>query len=142
MESCPRSKFGTACQLAYTRALDAGVAAMNAVEFLNSLWRRKPDALVLLIWFRDGKKVYWFPGIEAAAEFIVKGHKRDVYIGVGLSSSDNGENRRCKSDEVAGIAGMWADFDLKSAAHANKALPASIEDALTIIPPDLPPTIT
>jgi hypothetical protein len=115
---------------------------MTPLEFLNLLWRGKPDALFLLLWLRDGKKSHWFRGIEAAAEFIHNGHNRDVYIGVGLSPSDNGDNRRCKSDEVAGIAGVWADFDLRSAAHANKALPGSIEDALTIIPPDLPPTIT
>jgi hypothetical protein len=103
--------------------------------------RAEPEALFLLIWVLNGKKSYWFRQIDTAAALIEKGRTNDVYVGVGLSASDNGDNRRCRSDEVAGIAGMWADFDLLSAAHANKALPGSIEAALTIIPPDLPPTI-
>jgi hypothetical protein len=39
-----------------------------------------------------------------------------------------------------GIVGLWADLDLKSEAHSKSALPATVEDALSILPPILPPT--
>ena len=113
---------------------------MTPLEFLKLLWGNKPDALFLLIWVLHGKKSHWFQQIDGAASFIENGHSRDVYVGVGLSPTANGENQRCKSENVAGITGLWADFDLSSAAHP-KALPRTIEEALKIIPTDLPPTI-
>jgi hypothetical protein len=113
---------------------------MNPLEFLSFLWRNKPDALFLLIWVLIGKKSYWFQDIESATAFIESGHSHDVYVGVGLSPSANGENQRCKSEDIAALTGFWADFDLHSPAH-KKPLPHTIEEALKIIPPDLPPTI-
>ena len=65
---------------------------------------------------------------------------RDLYIGVGFSDRDHGEFRRCPSAEIAGIVGLWADIDLKSAAHANKALPTSIESGRACLPADVHPT--
>jgi putative DNA primase/helicase len=44
------------------------------------------------------------------------------------------------SDDVAGISGFWADLDLKSEAH-TKALPATIAEAISIIPECMPPTV-
>ena len=51
-----------------------------------------------------------------------------------------GASRRCSSNEVAGIVGLWADLDLKSDAHKKTALPATIEDAFKILPEQFPPT--
>ncbi|OFV98393.1 MAG: hypothetical protein A3H28_02550 [Acidobacteria bacterium RIFCSPLOWO2_02_FULL_61_28] len=65
----------------------------------------------------------------------------DVYVGVGLASRDYGPAHRCGSDEIAGITGFWADFDLRSDAHNKKALPPTIADALSVIPATMPPTI-
>ena len=45
------------------------------------------------------------------------------------------------SEEITGLTGMWSDLDLRSDAHSRKALPATIEQALTILPSALPPTI-
>ena len=61
-------------------------------------------------------------------------------MGVGLSGQDYGAFRRCPSNEVAGIVGLWADLDLKSDPHPRAALPATIEDALKILPEQFPPT--
>jgi len=66
--------------------------------------------------------------------------QRDLYVGVGLSGKDYGSSRRCPSNEVAGIVGLWADLDLKSDAHKKDALPPTIEDALKILPGQFPPT--
>ena len=112
---------------------------MTPLEFLNMLWGAKPARLYILIWTRDGKQSHWFPDVTAAAKFVST-HNRDTYVGVGLSDRDYGLHHRCKSEQIAGISGLWADFDLRSDAHA-KPLPATIEEALSLIPGDIPPTI-
>ena len=112
---------------------------MTPLEFLTMLWDAKPADLYILIWERDGKQSHWFRDLGAGAKWVAA-HSSDVYVGVGLSGCDYGPHRRCPSEKVAGIAGLWADFDLRSEAH-TKPLPATIEDALSLIPDGLPPTI-
>jgi hypothetical protein len=97
---------------------------MTPHEFLEQLWAEKPSDLYLLIWTLQDKRSRWFRNIEQAAAAVAQ-TPQDVYVGAGLSPRDYGPSRRCPSEEIAGIAGLWADFDLRSAAH-KKALPATI----------------
>jgi hypothetical protein len=113
---------------------------MTPLCFLDLLWQHKPEDLYLLIWTLHDKKSHWFREIQAGSEFVFDTRGSDVYVGVGLAARNYGAKNRCPSDEIAGICGFWADFDLKSDAH-SKCLPATIEDALTIAPAVLPPTI-
>ena len=113
---------------------------MSPLNFLNLLWQFKPDELYILLWTLQDKCSHWYRDIAAAAEFVLKARGLDVYVGVGLSSADRGPTHRCVSDDVAGISGFWADLDLKSEAH-TKALPATIVDAISIIPECMPPTV-
>jgi hypothetical protein len=112
---------------------------MTPHEFLEQLWADKPSDLYILIWTLRDKRSRWFRNFEEAAAAVVE-TQQDVYVGAGLSPRDYGPSRRCPSEEIAGIAGLWADFDLKSEAH-KKALPATIPDALSIIPAVMQPTI-
>ena len=114
---------------------------MTPLEFLNLLWQYKPEDLYLLIWTLADKRSYWHRDITESAEAVERASGRDVYVGVGLASRDYGPAHRCGSDEIAGLAGFWADFDLRSDAHSKKALPVTIPDALSIIPASMPPTI-
>jgi hypothetical protein len=115
---------------------------MTPLEFLAHLWQDKPEEHFVLVWTHPDKRSRWFTKIDAAAEYIaaVNGGK-DVYVGVGLAGKDYGPAHRCASEEITGLTGMWADLDLLSDAHSKKALPQSIEQALTILPPSMPPTI-
>jgi hypothetical protein len=113
---------------------------VTPADFLNLLWQFKPKEMYVLIWTLHDKCSHWYCDVAAAAEFVVKAHGLDVYVGVGLSRADRGPTQRCVSDDVAGISGFWADFDLKSEAHA-KALPATIAEAISIIPECMPPTV-
>jgi len=110
-------------------------------DFLRLLWHGKPEDLYILIWTRLDKASYWFRDIAAAAEFVQKACGIDVYVGVGLARRDYGRMNRCPSGEVAGIVGVWADIDLRSDAHPRTTLPTTIEQALSILPTDLPPTL-
>jgi hypothetical protein len=108
--------------------------------FLEALFAGKPDELYLLLWTLPEKRSHWFQDIEDAIKFAESRRERDLYVGVGLSGKDYGANHRCPSNEVAGIVGLWADLDLKSQAHARTALPATVEEALQILPEQVPPT--
>ncbi len=114
---------------------------MTPLEFLKLLWLNKPEGQFVLLWTLPEKRSRWFRELAAAAEYVSSVHGRDVYMGVGLSKQDHGPAHRCVSDEVATISGFWADLDLRSEAHTTKALPATIADALSIIPASMQPTI-
>lgn len=110
-------------------------------SFLQSLFADKPGESYILIWTLADKRSHWFREIDEAASFIDSVHDRDVYVGVGLSPRDFGATHRCPSDKILGLVGFWADLDLKSEAHAKTKLPATIEDALSVIPPTMSPTV-
>jgi len=114
---------------------------MTPLEFLNQLWQYKPEDQYILIWTLPDKRSRWFINISDAAEYVasVSGAK-DVYVGLGLAGKDYGPMRRCVSGEVTGIAGIGSDFDLLSEAHGKKALPRTVQEALSILPPGMEPS--
>jgi hypothetical protein len=114
--------------------------APEVTLFLKALFAGKPDDLHVLLWTFPEKRSNWFQNVESAIQFAESMRQRDLYVGVGLSGQDYGASRRCPSNEVAGIVGLWADLDLKSDAHPKAALPATIEDAIKILPEQFPPT--
>jgi hypothetical protein len=110
-------------------------------EFLHLLWGAKPDDQHVLLWTLPDKRSHWFLDVNTAAEFAsIIGQHKDVYVGVGCSNAQFGPARRCKSEEITGLAGLGSDLDLFSAAH-RKPLPATISDAMKILPAELPPSI-
>ena len=115
---------------------------MTALDFLKLLWLEKLTSLLILVWTLRDKRSHWFQDIAAAARFVESVRGQDVYMGYGLSPEDYGPIHRCPSENIISIAGAWADLDLHSEAHNTKPLPHTIDDALTIIPSDLPPSIT
>ena len=113
----------------------------DAQRFLESLLKGKPDGLLALVWTLHDKKSRWVKSLAEAVELSKSLCKRDLYIGVGLSPRDFGPTSRCKSDEIAGLLGLWMDIDFNSDAHSKKALPKTIEEALSLIPDEMPPTL-
>lgn len=111
--------------------------------FLEALFAGKPAELYLLIWTLRGdqKRSCWFRDVQLAAAYSDSLRACNVYVGVGLSPADFGEFNRCKSDDVAGIIGIGADIDLHSDAHPKGSRPSTIEQALSILPPEFPPSI-
>lgn len=108
--------------------------------FLEALFSGKPAALYLLIWTLPEKESRWFQVVAAAVDYVESLPAHDAYVGVGLASQDYGPMRRCESREIAGLFGVWTDIDLRSDAHAKGALPGTVEQALSILPSELPPT--
>jgi len=114
---------------------------MTPLEFLNELWQYKPEDQHILIWTLPDKRSRWFTSVPAAAEYVAGLKQCDVYVGIGLAGKDHGPAHRCVSDQITGLAGIGADFDLASEAHAKKALPKTVQQAISIIPPAFAPTI-
>lgn len=117
---------------------------MTIREFLETLWGNKDEETYILIWTGQDKRSRWFQEVDAAAEYVGSEACRGkcVFVGLGASKTDNGATHRCKSEEIAAICAVWVDLDLKCEAHQGKALPGTVEDAISILPPDMPPTVT
>jgi hypothetical protein len=113
----------------------------NPRWFLEALFAGKPDELYLLIWTLADKRSRWFRSVEEAVQCAETLRNSDAYIGVGLSRQDYGPSHRCPSSQIAGLVGLWADLDLRSDAHPKSALPATIAEALSILPRELPPSL-
>jgi len=112
----------------------------SARQFLEALFANKPEELRILIWMLADRGSRWFRDVDSAIGFAESASEQDVYIGVGLSEKDYGPDRRCPSKKIAAIGGLWVDIDLRSDAHPKTTLPCTIEEALSLLPTDLPPT--
>jgi hypothetical protein len=110
-------------------------------RFLEALFAGKPGDLHILLWTLPEKESRWFRAVNEAIRCAESLSARDLYVGIGLATHDHGPKQRCKSEEIAGIVGMWADLDLRSDAHRKAALPANLDQALSILPPEFPPSI-
>jgi hypothetical protein len=121
----------------------ANPAESAARSFLTALFANKPATAYILIWTLRGevKRSRWFLDVNLAAPYVESVSGCNIYVGIGLSPSDFGEFNRCDSENVAGLIGLGADIDLSSDAHPKGARPTTIEQALSILPPKLPPTI-
>lgn len=117
---------------------------MTSREFLEILWQYKPEEMYILVWTGQDKRSRWFQEVDAAAEYVASDacRGRCVFVGLGASKTDNGATRRCTSDEIAALCAFWTDLDIRCEAHRNKALPGTVEDAISILPADMPPTVT
>jgi hypothetical protein len=117
---------------------------MTPLEFLYLLWADKPPDDYVLIWTHQGdtlKLSHWRQNLNQAAQVIAGSLHLDCYLGVGLSASDRGKHFRCPSEEITAIAGVWQDFDLAGPIHPKKALPATLAEALSVIPAEFPPSL-
>src|SRR5689334_15586660 len=130
-----------ACRPSARRRGHRGRTRVTPLDFFNLLWLDKLASLFILVWTLRDKRSHWFRDVAAAARFVESVHGQDVYMGYGLSPEDYGPTHRCPSESIVSITGAWADLDLHSEAHKTKPLPHTIEDALTIIPSDLPPSL-
>lgn len=115
---------------------------MTPLSFLDLLWHCKAQEHYILLWTLQDKRSHWFQDVATAAEFAAAAaSNQDVYVGLALSQAYLGPTRRCKSEEVSGVCGIGSDLDLKSEAHNTKPLPATIPEALKILPAAMPPSI-
>src|SRR5205823_5684487 len=103
-------------------------------DFLEAVFAEKPDDLYGLLWTLPEKESRWFRATRDAIPYAESLRSHDLYVGVGFSREDYGPSRRCKSDDIAGIVGLWSDLDLQTEAHPKATLPTRVEQAMSILP--------
>ena len=60
---------------------------MTPHDFLDRLWKYKPEEMYVLLWTWPDKRSHWFQDLGQAGEFAAStGQTHDVYVGVGLSA--------------------------------------------------------
>jgi hypothetical protein len=108
---------------------------MDAITFLSTLFGDKPDDQHILIWTLPDKRSTWCGTVDAAigAVSLTENKAKNVYVGVGLSPEDYGAKRRCPSDKVTGIVGLWADIDIVDEHHKKPNLPPDEKAALELV---------
>jgi hypothetical protein len=121
-------------------AREAHEAALRAgADFLRRRWGAAPPGLYVLVWTKAGqrKRSGWISvgalqEAEATLAPFYAADAGDIWAGVGLSPADNGPHKRCDADQIAGVAGLWADIDIRGEAHKQGELPATVEEALSL----------
>jgi hypothetical protein len=110
-------------------------------HFLESLYGTKPDETYILLWERlERKRSYWFKTVAEAVTFAAA-HNVNLYAGVALSPQDYGPHNRCKAKNAVGLVGVFADLDVAGPGHKIDDLPATMSDALAILPPNFVPSM-
>jgi predicted P-loop ATPase len=105
-----------------------------AETFLSQLYGDDPQGW-LTIFAMPGEHTHWVPAIkrhEAALYAVRMAAAHNVYFGVGLRGTKLKKGRGTSPDVIA-IPGLYVDIDIKHKVHKAQNLPASIEDALTIL---------
>ena len=109
--------------------------------FLHALFSVKPAETFILIWRLRGKQSHWYRDLAEAAAFAERSAGEDVYVGAALSPNDFGPQKRCTAEQTAGISALWIDLDFAGDGHKKLNLPPTAQDALGLIPPDLPASL-
>lgn len=114
----------------------------TVARFLRALWPELPAGAWLLIYTLPDKTSHWCQNVDEAV-LVASEHAAiaDVYLGMGLAEQNNGPFARATRNEITAIAGLWADLDCRADTRKKSALPATLDELLTVIPEDVPPTM-
>ena len=105
---------------------------MNTEEFLSRLYKGCDSGLITLTLLPE-RKTLWFHTSEfqKIAKSIEKhGQNTNTFFGVGLRKAILPNHLRGSEDDICTITTLYADIDIKGSAHAQTALPSSIDEAI------------
>ncbi|MCM0759593.1 DUF927 domain-containing protein [Sporomusa sphaeroides DSM 2875] len=77
-----------------------------------------------------------FSGVPVA---IQQFQGQNIYFSPGITGDP--KNSKLSEPDIIGIPALWADVDIFHPAHAKPNLPQTVEEAYTLIPKFLPPSI-
>lgn len=99
------------------------------------MFGQKPDDSYVIIWQTPLKRTRRFTDLKKLTSFIHKNKNNniDLYYGCGLQDKDHGSIRRGKKEDIIGIAGFYADIDIKDDVHKNQDLPPTVDDAVKLV---------
>ncbi|TGE35897.1 DUF927 domain-containing protein [Desulfosporosinus fructosivorans] len=113
-------------------------------KFLNALYGNLESGN-LYLWTLPDHRTWSFPVDDLriminAAQAMQD--ERDIYFGLGGSMVDISDNKRPLANNVSFIPALWMDIDILGPAHKQTDLPDTVEEALSILPEFLQPSIT
>lgn len=113
---------------------------MDAVQFLTTIFEYTEAGYT---------QVFALPSTAARAvpvtdltqvpAAIAAAGPQNIYFSPGICAT--AKNDKLAEPDIAGIPALWADVDIFHPAHAKKNLPKSVQEAYTLIPECLPPSI-
>ena len=107
-------------------------------EFLTALWGNPPPGAIL-IWTLPKKESNWYTRLDQVNRDMEHHAHEDIYTGMGIARINQNtltnEDRltskdRLTEENVAGLAGLWAEIDCNHPFHGRPNLPPSLEHAM------------
>lgn len=104
--------------------------------FLTALWGAPPPGPVL-VWTQPDKLSRWYRTFDTVDADLLEHESHEIYFGAGLAPAHGvrlTSRTRVKEQDVAGIAGLWADVDVAHPVHAKAAnLPPDRKRAIDVL---------
>lgn len=113
---------------------------MDATEFLKAIFEYAESGYT---------QIFALPSATARAvsvsdllpvpAAIAAAGQQNIYFSPGLCAQ--AKNSKLSDADIIGIPALWADVDILGPAHAAQNLPRTVQEAYTLIPEVLPPSI-
>ncbi|SHH87149.1 DUF927 domain-containing protein [Desulfosporosinus lacus] len=113
-------------------------------KFIKALFDNLESGNHVYVWTLPDRKTWSFPvddlNMMANAAHAIQ-DERDVYFGLGGSTHEIEADKRLHANDVSFITSAWADMDILGPAHKQTNLPATVKEAISILPDFLQPSI-
>lgn len=105
---------------------------MDTKEFFAEIYKGCDEGYITLTLLPE-RRTLWFElsEIEKLEQAVKKySNKTNIYFGVCLRKRILPNNLRGKDSDISTVTALYADIDIKSKAHAETALPSSVNEAM------------
>lgn len=113
---------------------------MDATQFLNIIFQYAETGYTQIFALPTAQArampVTDFSTVPAA---IQAAGNQNIYFSPGIC--EQAKNEKLSEPDIIGIPALWVDVDIYHPAHAAQNLPKTVQEAYTLIPEFLPPTI-
>jgi putative DNA primase/helicase len=111
----------------------------EAHRFLGTLWGRKPPGRIQ-VW-RLATRASWYFELPQMVDTLIVEGAGDLYTGACLAPGDLGSFKRCRNDQAAAIAGVWADIDVNGGPEDKTGAAPDMASAMELSSSLLEPTV-
>ena len=108
---------------------------MDTKEFFAEIYKGCDEGYITLTLLPE-RRTLWFKlsELEKLEQAVKKySNKTNIYFGVGLRKKILPNNLRGRNSDILVVTTLYADIDIKSKAHAETALPSSVNEAMEFL---------
>lgn len=108
---------------------------MDTKEFFAEIYKGCDEGYITLTLLPERRTLWFKLGELEKLEQAVKkySNKTNIYFGVGLRKKILPSNLRGRDSDILLVTALYADIDIKSKAHAETALPSSVNEAMKFL---------